>query len=75
MDSDSFLISVDNHASTRMTKNVNNFIGPLRPKKKGSQGDYVGTTKLRGDEIVKCKIEDNDGKVHAIIIHDKNYAP
>ena len=75
MDSYYLFIAVDNHASTCMTKNVNHFILPHRPINNRVVKGYGGLVKVRGDETVKCKIEDDDGKIHSIIIHNVNYLP
>ena len=75
VDSESFLIKFDNHAFTCMAKNFNHFIVPLRPINKFLVKEYSVMIKFRGEKTFKCKIEDDDRKVHSIIIHNVNYFP
>ena len=58
-----------------MTNNVNYFIGDIITTKNRvvKRCGVVIQVKLEG--TVKCKIEDNDGKVHLIIIPNLNYVP
>ena len=72
VDSDSFLIVIVNHASTRMTKNVNNFIGPIRNINNRVVKGYLAVIKVRGEGTHTWIIEEGDGEVYSIIIHNVN---
>ena len=58
-----------------MNKNINKFIGLLRPIKNSLVKGYGVMIKVRGDVIVKMKIEDDDGEIYFIVIHNVNYIP
>ena len=58
-----------------MDNNVNNFIVPLRLIKNSILKTYVGVIKVRGEGTVKWKTEEDDGKIHFIIILKVNYIP
>ena len=75
VESDSFLIWVDNHYSTHKTNNYNHSIGIIIPIKNGVVKLYGVVIKARGEEKVKKKIEYHDGKVHYINIHNVNCLP
>ena len=56
-------------------KKNKNFIRTIRPTKNRDVKEYVLLIKVIGEVTVKCKIEDNDGKLHSIIIHNMNGVP
>ena len=55
-----------------MTNNVNKFIGTLRPIKNRLFKGYRIMIKVRIEEIVKWNIEENNGRIHSIMIHNIN---
>ena len=58
-----------------MTKNFNHFIGTLITINNRVVKVYGVVIGFRGEETVKWKIEDVDGKVYSLIIHNANYIP
>ena len=58
-----------------MTNNFNHFIGTLITINNRAVKVYGVVIRFRGEETVKWKIEDGDGKVYSIIIHNANYIP
>ena len=58
-----------------MTKNINLFVGPLRPMKKKVVKGCGGMITIRGEETIKWKIEENNEKINYIFIHSINYVP
>jgi hypothetical protein len=71
-DSDSFIIAVDNCCSRCITNNINDFVGtPIKVdvRVKGIGGSVVATHK----GTVKWNIEDDQGKIHSILIPNSYY--
>ena len=58
-----------------MANNTNHFIGLLKAINNRGFKSYGGVIKVRGEGAVKWKIEDDDGKIYSIIIHNVNYVP
>ena len=74
-DSNSFLIGIDNHATKMISNDKSHFIGPIRPTNIGVKGFGNNMVKASGKGTVKWKIEDDEGKVHVITIHNALYIP
>ena len=72
---DFFLIGVENRISTCMNNNDHNFIVYLRPINNRVVKVYVVVINVRGKEILKWKMEDDDGNVHSIIIQNLDCVP
>eukprot|EP00978_Attheya_sp_CCMP212_P034152 scaffold141825_cov31-Attheya_sp.AAC.2 len=74
LDSDSFVIAIDNCCTTSVTNNLKDFVTP--PKNRNTSvagmGGIIVATK-RG--TIRWKIENDDGKVHTIILKNALYAP
>ena len=74
-DSDSFTIGIDNHASRCMSNDIKHFITPLTPtpstRLRGAGGNLV----VKGEGTVRWKIEDDNGKVHTMLIKNCLYVP
>ena len=75
MDSDSSLIVVNKHASMFMSDNTNHYIRPLWPIKNCIVKVYGLMVGFGGYNTIKWNIEDDNGKVNYIIIHNVNYIP
>eukprot|EP00957_Ditylum_brightwellii_P068967 5234111-Ditylum_brightwellii.AAC.1 len=80
VDSDSFVIGIDNQASVCISNNPDHFITELKPwpsrKKKSMVHDFRGgTTKIQEQATVQWRIEDDNGKVSVIDIPNLAYVP
>eukprot|EP00978_Attheya_sp_CCMP212_P046714 scaffold407103_cov35-Attheya_sp.AAC.1 len=74
LDSDSFVIAIDNCCTTSVTNNLKDFVTPPKNRNTsvaGMRGIIVATK--RG--TIRWKIEDDDGKVHTINLKNALYAP
>ena len=74
-DSDSFVIGIDNHASKTMSNNIKHFITPLNPTPNTFVKGAGGYIKVKGSGTLRWRIEDDDGKVHTILVKDSLYVP
>ena len=74
LDSDSFIIAVDNCCTTSVTNNLKDFIEPPKDRKTAVSG-MGGTILATARGTVRWKIEDDDGKVHSIVLKKVLYAP
>ena len=74
-DTDSFIIGVDNHASRTLSNNKRHFIGYIRRLDNVFINGINGKLPIRGIGTIQWKIEDDDGKVHAIRIPNTFYVP
>jgi len=72
-DTDSFIIGVDNHASRTLSNNKRHFIGYIRRLDNLFINGINGKLPIRGIGTIQWKIEDDDGKVHAIRIPNTFY--
>jgi hypothetical protein len=73
-DSDSFSIAVDNCTTTSITNSLTDYLEPpqtTRTMVKGVGGKIMATKKGR----VRWRIEDDEGKVHSIILPNVYYVP
>jgi hypothetical protein len=76
LDTDYFLIGLDNHVSCCMENDVHNFVTKLAPTpniRVRGVGNQLMTTKGRG--TVLCKIEDDNGVVHEKLFTRTLYIP
>ena len=73
-DTDSFQIGIDNHSSKCISNNLKDFVGPIS-ECSGSLTGISGKLKIIGTGKIRWKIEDDQGKVHAITIRDALYVP
>eukprot|EP00978_Attheya_sp_CCMP212_P023149 scaffold70211_cov63-Attheya_sp.AAC.2 len=74
LDSDSYVIAVDNCCTTSITNNLEDFIKPPKTVNQlvaGMGGQVLAVKK----GTVKWRIEDDDGKVHVITLPGTLYAP
>eukprot|EP00978_Attheya_sp_CCMP212_P008862 scaffold20822_cov52-Attheya_sp.AAC.8 len=74
LDSDSFIIAVDNCCITSVTNDLKDFIEPPKDRKTAVSG-MGGTILATARGMVRWKIEDDDGKVHSIALQKVLYAP
>ena len=74
-DTDSFIIGVDNHASRTLSNNKRHFIGYIRRLDNVFINGINGKLPICGIGTIQWKIEDDDGKVHAIRIPNTFYVP
>jgi hypothetical protein len=68
VDSDSFIIRVDGHATQTISNNPDHFITPIQRVKKGVKQPRVedfggGLTNIKGFGTVRWRLEDDDGKI------------
>jgi hypothetical protein len=73
-DSDSFMIAVDNCATSSMTNRMEDFVGepvPVNTTIKGVGGP--AQAKFKG--TVRWRIEDDQGKIHVLTLPGTHYAP
>ena len=75
LDTDSYLIAIDNHSSCSMTNNLNDFIHPPEPKRFKVKGFQGATSFSYGIGTIKWPIEDDEGLQHDVIIKDALYVP
>ena len=68
VDSDSFTIGIDNHASTKISNWSSHFIGTMTPVKGKKFKGFGGVVQVKGEGAIVWKIEDDDGIVHPIKI-------
>ena len=66
MDSESFTIGIDNHASTRISNQLSNFIKTITPVKGKLVKGFGGVVQLKGEGTIVLRIEDDDRIVHPI---------
>ena len=74
-DSDSFVIGIDNHASKTMSNKIRDFITPLTPTPNTFVKGAGGYINVMGSGTLRWRIEDDDGKVHTILVKDSLYVP
>ena len=73
-DSDSFLLRVDNCATSSFTNNLNDVVGPLTSvplRIEGFGGKVSGVSKC----TIRWTLEDDLGKVHVILLPNSYYCP
>ena len=75
VDSDSFMIGIDNNSSTTISNRSSHFIGTITPVKWKMVKDFVGVVQGKGEGAIICKIEDDDGIVHSSKIKKALYLP
>ena len=62
----SFLIVIDNHAYTTISKISNHFFGAITTVKGKRINSLGGILEIKGDGNIIWKIEDDDGVIHTI---------
>ena len=72
-DSDSFVIGIDNHVSKTISNDTKNFITPLTPIPNTFVKGVGGYINVMGSGTLRWRIEDDDGKVHTILVKDSLY--
>eukprot|EP00957_Ditylum_brightwellii_P069217 5255265-Ditylum_brightwellii.AAC.1 len=76
MDSDSFVIHVDNCASTCVSNDINHFVLVIDTLHshyiKATGGNHI---KVHGKGMIRWSIQDNSGTVHPIYIKDALFVP
>jgi len=75
LDSESYIIGIDNHSSCSITNNVDDCIGHLTPSSIKIRGFQGATAYANGIGTVKWTIEDNNGIRHNILIKNTLFAP
>ena len=73
-DTDSYLIAIDNCASSCMTPSKEDFISPPRPSATTITG-MGGTSKATHIGTVRWPIEDDAGVTHHVYVRDTRYCP
>ena len=63
---DSFIIGIDNHASTIISNISNHFFGAITTVKGKRINSLGGILEIKGDGNIIWKIEDDDGVIHTI---------
>ena len=61
MNSDSFTIGIDNHASATISNRSSHFVGTITPVKGKMVKGFGGVVEVRGEGKIVWKIEDDDG--------------
>ena len=74
VDSNSFIIGLDNNAFTFTTKHFNHIIRTNIPTKNQVVKGYGGTIKVRDEGTIKWKVEDYNENIKPIIIQNVKYA-
>ena len=74
-DTDSKLIRIDNCASKCISPHIGDFVGETRPTSRRVKG--IGGTIVKGIRVgtIKWSIEDDEGKVHNLILPDSYFVP
>ena len=75
MDTDSYMIGLDTHASKCISNSKRQFIGPIRPAKSKKIDDIDGSLEVKGIGTVEWKIQDGQGRNHTIRIPGTLYVP
>ena len=75
IDSDSFIIGVDSHASRCIDNNIAHFVGPLEPVCHSKVKGIKGWLDIKGKGTVHWQIEDDEGRKHMLVINDVLYVP
>ena len=73
-DSDSFILHVDNCASTSLTNDSSDFID-TPTKHKGQLTGVSGSIPIKSSGTVKWSIADDTGRIHSLIIPNTLYVP
>ena len=75
-DTDSYLIGVDSHASRCISNNIDHFVTPIKPSRKGSCKGFGGSeTTISGEGTIKWKWLDDTGSIHTMMIKGALYVP
>ena len=77
LDSDSFTIGIDNHASRCISNNINHFLNPLSTNARLSRIRGIGNHMLevKGEGTVQWPVEDDNGYKHNLRIDNVLYVP
>ena len=75
MDSDSFTIGIDNHASTTISKRSSHFIRVITPVKGKMVKGFRGMIQVKVEGKIIWKMEDGDGIIYPIKTKKALYAP
>ena len=75
VDSDSFMIGIDNNSSTTISNRSSHFIGTITPVKGKFVNGFGSVVQVKGEGMIIWKIEDDDEIVHSIKIKKALYVP
>ena len=74
-DSDPFIVSVGNHASKTISNQSSHLISDFFPLPRQHIKGISGQIYIKGQGTSRCKIEDNEGRVHTQDIKEALYVP
>ena len=75
MDTNSYMIGLDTHASKCISNSKRQFIGPIRPAKYKKIDGIDGSLEVKGVGTVEWKIQDDQNRMHTIRILGTLYVP